>query len=72
MTPMTTVVATPIAEFEQVLLKEGVVAYHGIPLVDKNEQLFGTLCHFDFEPRRLPDEEFEFLHQAARVLSAYL
>jgi GAF domain-containing protein len=49
-----------------------VVAYHGIPLVDQSDQLFGTLCHFDFETRRLSDEEFEFLHQAARVLSAYV
>ncbi|MDM0072924.1 GAF domain-containing protein [Variovorax sp. J2P1-59] len=49
-----------------------VLAYHGIPLVDKSGQLFGTLCHFDFEPRRLSDQEFEFLQEAARVLSTHL
>jgi len=49
-----------------------VVAYHGLPLSDKRGQLFGSLCHFDFKPRQLPDEELEILQQAARVLPAYL
>ncbi len=49
-----------------------VVAYHGIPLVGQNCELFGSLCHFDFVPRSLSDEEFEFMQKAARVLSAYL
>ena len=49
-----------------------VVAYHGLPLLDNACELFGSLCHFDFVPRSLPDEEFEFLQHAARVLSSYL
>ncbi len=49
-----------------------VVAYHGIPLLDNHCELFGSLCHFDFVPHSLPDEEFDFLQKAARVLSAYL
>ncbi|QGJ18818.1 MULTISPECIES: GAF domain-containing protein [unclassified Polaromonas] len=49
-----------------------VVAYHGLPLLDARGELFGTLCHFDFVPRPLPDGEFEFLQNAARVLPAYL
>lgn len=49
-----------------------VIAYHGLPLSDKRGQLFGSLCHFDCVPRSLPDEEFELLKEAARVLPAYL
>ena len=49
-----------------------VVAYHGLPLLDGRGELFGTLCHFDFVPRPLPDGEFEFLQKAARVLPAFL
>jgi GAF domain-containing protein len=49
-----------------------VIAYHGLPLRDKVGRLFGSLCHFDFVPRTLPDEELEVLQEAARVLPAYL
>jgi GAF domain-containing protein len=49
-----------------------VVAYHGIPLRDKRGQLFGSICHFDFKPQALPDEEFEVLQQAALTLPDYL
>jgi GAF domain-containing protein len=44
-------------------------AYHGVPLVDDNGGLFGTLCHFDTTDRTLPDEEFEFLQKAAHLMS---
>jgi len=49
-----------------------VIAYHGIPLLDNKGQLYGSLCHFDFVPHSLADEEFEILQQAARVLPTYL
>lgn len=45
-------------------------AYHGVPLVDDDGGLFGTLCHFDTDERTLPDEEFAFLQKAARLMSA--
>ena len=49
-----------------------VMAYHGVPLLDDAGQLFGSLCHFDFESRPLSDEEFAFLQQAASAFSAHL
>ena len=49
-----------------------VIAYHGLPLLDKTDRLFGSLCHFDFVPRSLPDEEFEMLKEAASLLPAFL
>jgi GAF domain-containing protein len=49
-----------------------VVCYHGLPVLDANATLFGTLCHFDFVPRELPDGEFEYLQQAARLIAGYL
>lgn len=45
-------------------------AYHGVPLVDDQGGLFGTLCHFDTAERALPDEEFVFLQKAAHLMSA--
>lgn len=48
------------------------VSYHGVPLLDNSGELFGSLCHFDVEPRGLSTEEFDFLQKAARVLPGYL
>ena len=47
-----------------------VVAYHGVPIVDDDGELFGTLCHFDLQSHPLADEEFECLRQAAHLLGA--
>jgi GAF domain-containing protein len=47
-----------------------VLAYHGVPLIDDDGRLFGTLCHFDLEERALPDEEFAYFQKAARLFSA--
>lgn len=49
-----------------------VIAYHGLPLVGRDGNLFGTLCHFDFEPRTLPDAEFDFLQKVVRLLPQHL
>jgi len=48
------------------------LTYHGVPVLDNSGELFGTLCHFDALQRTLPDEEFEFLNRAARILPEYL
>lgn len=47
-------------------------SYHGLPLLDNQGQLYGTLCHFDTERFPLPDEEYALLQKVARVLPAYL
>jgi GAF domain-containing protein len=49
-----------------------VMAYHAVPVPASDGQLFGTLCHLDFEPRPLPPGETETLKRAAYLLSEYL
>ncbi|RZJ04305.1 MAG: GAF domain-containing protein [Haliea sp.] len=49
-----------------------VVCYHGLPLLDNDASLYGTLCHFDFVPQALPDGEFDHLQQAAREIARHL
>lgn len=44
------------------------LSYHGVPVLDSKGDLFGTLCHLDATSRQLPDEEFELLQAAARVI----
>ncbi len=52
---------------------KGVVrSYVGLPLAVVPGELFGTFCHFDFEPQPLDDSEFEFLTRAARVLPPFV
>ncbi len=48
------------------------VAYHGVPLLDNQGELFGTVCHFDTVSHGLPGDELQFLHLAARELPRYL
>ena len=36
------------------------------------DDLRGTLCHFDFDPVDVSQEEFEFLRRAALLLPRYL
>ena len=47
-------------------------SYVGLPLMSSPDKMFGTLCHFDFAERTLPDEEFAFLQRVARLLPRYL
>lgn len=47
-------------------------SYVGLPLMSSPDQMFGTLCHFDFAERALPDEEFAFLQRVARLLPRYV
>ncbi|MET0717426.1 MAG: GAF domain-containing protein [Pseudoxanthomonas sp.] len=49
-----------------------VVSYHSVPLTNEEGALWGTMSHFDMVGHRLPDEEFELLQQAARVLASHL
>ena len=47
-------------------------AYVGLPLAMVPGELFGTFCHFDFEPQPMDDGEFEFLTRVARVLPPFV
>jgi GAF domain-containing protein len=45
--------------------------YVGLPLMTAPGELFGTLCHFDFDSQPISDEEFEFLRKAAQVIPSF-
>lgn len=45
-----------------------VQSYCGIPLFDDDGTLFGTICHFDFEPIPVEEEEVLLLEDVAPLL----
>jgi len=47
-------------------------AYYGVPLLNNQGELYGTLCHFDMPAYPLDDLEFDFLKKAGQVLPKYL
>ena len=48
---------------------QGVLAsYTGLPLMQPAGQLYGTLCHYDYDQQPISDDEFAFLQQAAGLL----
>lgn len=49
-----------------------VISYHGVPLMKASGELYGSLCHFDFDAKPLDDDEFLSLQQAARLFSPLL
>jgi len=52
---------------------QGVVrSYIGLPLLDSEGRLYGTMCHFDEQALPLGDDEFEIFSKAAKLLPAYL
>ncbi len=49
-----------------------VQSYCGVPLLDRAGKLFGTICHFDFKPRRIADLDVELLEYMATLLQTQL
>lgn len=49
-----------------------VCSYVGLPLLRYADDLYGTLCHFDFETCVISDDEFDYLKRAAVLLPKYL
>ena len=45
-----------------------VQSYCGIPLFDEDGTMFGTICHFDFEPIPVEEEEVLLLEDVAPLL----
>ncbi len=43
-------------------------SYCGVPLLDRNGKMFGSICHFDFKPGRISDRDVELLEYMARLL----
>ena len=49
--------------------REAVQSYCGVPLVGDDGVVFGSLCHFDFEPRDAPEQATALMSQVSRYLS---
>ncbi|MBA2690795.1 MAG: GAF domain-containing protein [Burkholderiales bacterium] len=52
--------------------RKTVQAYCGVPLLDQDGKMFGTICHFDFKPGRIADVDVEFLECMAPLLHKQL
>lgn len=46
-------------------------AYCGVPLMDEDGRMFGTICHFDTVPRALEDEHVALMEALAPWLPGY-
>ena len=49
--------------------REAVQSYCGVPLIGEDGEVFGSLCHFDFEPRDAPEQATALMSQVSRYLS---
>ena len=49
-----------------------VVSYVGLPLTRGPGELFGTFCHYDLCAQPMQEEEYLFLHEAARLLPKFI
>lgn len=48
---------------------QGIInSYVGLPLMQPTGELFGTLCHYDYDTQLINDDEFAFLQEAAVLL----
>lgn len=48
------------------------LSYTGVPIVNRDGELYGTLCHFDALERELSESDFELLKGAAQTIREYL
>jgi hypothetical protein len=47
-------------------------SYFGLPLSHQPGTIYGTLCHFDFDPKQIPDSEVPFLESVRPILMSRL
>lgn len=47
-------------------------SYCGVPLVDEDGRMFGTICHFDFQPIPIREEDVALMEAIAPLLRASL
>lgn len=48
--------------------RNSVISYCGVPLLMKDNTIFGTLCHFDYKPILFSDLSLDFLSAAAPIV----
>ncbi len=54
-------------------LKQNTVqSYCGVPLINREGHMFGTICHFDFKPGRIDDLDVELLEYMASLAQSQL
>lgn len=51
--------------------REQIRAYCGVPLLDAMGRMFGTVCHFDYRPLRISDENVALMEALAPLLQRY-
>ena len=49
--------------------RDEVLAYCGVPLQDERGNIFGTVCHFDYEPVDISDMNVQLLESIAAPIS---
>ena len=49
-----------------------ITSYVGLPLIHSEGDLYGTLCHIDYDQQVISDDEFAFLQQAAQLMTRSL
>ena len=47
-------------------------SYTGVRLMLDNGEVFGTLCHYDLEPRAISHTEYHFLELAGKTIARHL
>lgn len=63
--------ATPSMNLAGLQARTTVQAYCGVPVRDRCGAVIGTLCHFDVEPRDVPDGEMSVLHLVSARVAAW-
>jgi GAF domain-containing protein len=48
--------------------REQIQAYCGVPVHDARGKLFGSICHFNLQPRVIADEDVDLMESVARLL----
>jgi GAF domain-containing protein len=48
--------------------REKIQAYCGVPLLDSAGKLFGSICHFDLQPRIIADADVDLMEEVAFLL----
>ena len=48
--------------------REQIQAYCGVPVLDAQGKLFGSICHFDLHPRVISDQDVDLMEAVAVLL----
>lgn len=51
--------------------QQHVKAYCGVPLLDASGTMFGTICHFDFEPMEITKENIHLMEAMADLIKEW-